>query len=66
MVPRKIPGIALEFLAELSLVDVDDSGDCITQAQENPNEESASNDVPTPNPNPNPNPPVGPFFIPNQ
>ena len=49
-----------------SLVDVDDSGDCITQAQKRPNEESAPNDVPTPNPNPNPNPPVGPFFIPRQ
>ena len=45
-----------------SLVDVDDSGDCIIQAQEKPNEESASNDVSTPNPNPNP--PLGPFFIP--
>ncbi len=51
-----------------SLVDVDDSGGCIIQAQEKPNDESASNDVPTPNPNPNPNPnpPVGPFFIPRQ
>ena len=49
-----------------SLVDVDDSGDCITQAQKRLNEESAPNDVPTPNPNPNPNPPVGPFFIPRQ
>jgi hypothetical protein len=29
-----------------SLVDVDDSGHCITQAQEKPNDESASNDVP--------------------
>jgi hypothetical protein len=47
-----------------SLVDVDDSGGCIIQAQERPNDESASNDVPTPNPNPNP--PVGPFFIPRQ
>ena len=46
-----------------SLVYVDDSGDCIIQAQEKPNEESASNDASTPNPNPNP--PLGPFFIPH-
>ena len=47
-----------------NLVDTNDSGDCMTQAQEKPNEESASNDVPTPNPTHNP--PVGPFFIPRQ
>jgi hypothetical protein len=47
-----------------SLVDINDSGDCITQAQERPDEESVSNDVPTPNPNPSPS--VGPFFIPRQ
>jgi hypothetical protein len=47
-----------------SLVDVDDSGHCITQAQEKPNDESASNDVPTPNSTHNL--PVGPFFIPSQ
>ena len=51
-----------------SLVDVDNSGDCIIQAQERPNEKSASNEVPTPNLTANPvhNPPVGPFFIPHQ
>ena len=47
-----------------SLVDIDDSGDCIVQAQEKPNDESASNDVPTTNTNPNSS--VGPFFIPRQ
>ena len=46
----------------ISLADTNDSGDCMTQAQEKPDEESASNDVPTPNPTHNP--PVGPFFIP--
>ena len=45
-----------------SLVDVDDSGDCIIQAQEKPNDESASNDGPTPNSTHNL--PVGPFFNP--
>ena len=48
-----------------SLVDINDLGNCITQAQEKPNEKSASDDdVPTPNPTHNP--PVGPFFIPHQ
>jgi hypothetical protein len=48
-----------------NLADINDLGDCITQAQEKPNEKSASDDdVPTPNPTHNP--PVGPFFIPHQ
>jgi hypothetical protein len=47
-----------------SLADTNDSEDCLTQAQEKPNEESASNDVPTHNLTHNP--PVGPFFIPRQ